>query len=92
LTLVIVQPGNEYGITLEPEYITPHDETQKHDCEIEAASVNRINIMISTPKQSDTIFGDDLFRRQPYCQKLKDKKLHLNLGVRLICISLVRNG
>jgi hypothetical protein len=30
-------------------------------------------------KQGVTILGDDLFSRQPYCQKLKDEKLHFIL-------------
>lgn len=40
LTSVIVQPGNERVITLEPEYITPQDGKDKQDCEIEGYSYN----------------------------------------------------
>jgi hypothetical protein len=37
LTPVIVQPGNESVISLEPEFIIPQDGHEKQDCEIQAA-------------------------------------------------------
>ncbi len=79
LTPVIVQPGNECVITLEPEYITPQDGKEKQDCEIEAGKrwVDKYGDFYA--KQGVTILGDDLFSRQPYCLKLKDKKLHFIL-------------
>lgn len=79
LTPVIVQPGNECVITLEPEFITPQDGKEKQDCEIEAGKrwVDKYGDFYA--KQGVTILGDDLFSRQPYCLKLKDKKLHFIL-------------
>ena len=79
LTPVIVQPGNERVIALEPEYILPQDGQEKQDCEIEAGKrwVDKYGAFYA--KQGVTILGDDLFSRQPYCQKLKDKKLHFIL-------------
>jgi hypothetical protein len=79
LTPVIVQPGNERVIALEPEYITPQDGKEKQDCEIEAGKrwVDQYGDFYA--KQGVTILGDDLFSRQPYCRKLKDKKLHFIL-------------
>ena len=79
LTPVIVQPRNERVITLEPEYITPQDGKEKQDCEIEAGKrwVDKYGDFYA--KQGVTILGDDLFSRQPYCLKLKDKKLHFIL-------------
>jgi hypothetical protein len=79
LTPVIVQPGNERVITLEPEYITPQDGKEKQDCEIEAGKrwVDKYGDFYA--KQGVTILGDDLFSRQPYCLKLKDKQLHFIL-------------
>lgn len=79
LTPVIVQPGNERVITLEPEFIMPQDGKEKQDCEIEAGKrwVDKYGDFYA--KQGVTILGDDLFSRQPYCQRLKDKKLHFIL-------------
>lgn len=79
LTPVIVQPGNERVITLEPEFITPQDGKEKQDCEIEAGKrwVDKYGDFYA--KQGVTILGDDLFSRQPYCEKLKDKHLHFIL-------------
>jgi len=79
LTPVIVQPGNEHVIALEPEYITPQDGKEKQDCEIEAGKRWLDKHGDFYAKQGVTILGDDLFSRQPYCQKLKDKKLHFIL-------------
>jgi hypothetical protein len=79
LTPVIVQPGNERVIALEPEYMTPQDGKEKQDCEIEAGKrwIDKNGDFYA--KQGVTILGDDLFSRQPYCQKLKDKELHFIL-------------
>ena len=79
LTPVIVQAGNEHVIALEPEFITPQDGKEKQDCEIEAGKrwVEKCGDFYA--KQGVTILGDDLFSRQPFCQKLKDKKLHFIL-------------
>ncbi len=79
LTPVIVQAGNENVISLEPEFITPQDGHEKQDCEIEAGKR-----WISTygeyyAERNVTILGDDLFSRQPFCQALKDQKMHFIL-------------
>jgi hypothetical protein len=79
LTPVIVQPGNEHVIALEPEYITPQDGKEKQDCEIEAGKrwIGKYGGFYA--KQGVTILGDDLFSRQPFIQALIDKKLHFIL-------------
>jgi len=76
LTPVIVQPGNEYVISLEPEFIVPQDGHEKQDCEIQAAKrwVEKHGEFYA--KRGVTILGDDLFSRQPFCQALQDKHLH----------------
>jgi hypothetical protein len=79
LTPVIVKPGSERVITLEPEYITPQDGKEKQDCEIEAGKRWLDKYGDFYAKQGVTMLGDDLYSRQPYCQKLKDKKLHFIL-------------
>jgi hypothetical protein len=66
-------------IALEPEYILPQDGQEKQDREIEASQCWVDKYRAFYAKQGVTILGDDLFSRQPYCQKLKDEKLHFIL-------------
>jgi hypothetical protein len=79
LTPVIVQPGNEYVISLEPEFIVPQDGHEKQDCEIQAAKrwVEKRGEFYA--KRGVTILGDDLFSRQPFCLALKGKHFHFIL-------------
>ena len=79
LTPVIVQPGNEHVISLEPEFITPQDGHEKQDCEIQAGKrwIEKHGDFYA--KRGVTILGDDLYSRQPFCQALKDKKIHFVL-------------
>jgi hypothetical protein len=79
LTPVIVQSGNPQVIALEPEFIMPQDGQEKQDCEIEAGKrwVSKHGEFYA--KQGVTLLGDDLFSRQPFCQALKDQKLHFIL-------------
>jgi hypothetical protein len=79
LTPVIVQPGNEYVISLEPEFIVPQDGHEKQDCEIQAAKrwVEKHGDFYA--ERGVTILGDDLFSRQPFCLVLKDKHFHFIL-------------
>jgi hypothetical protein len=79
LTPVIVQPGNESVISLEPEFIVPQDGHEKQDCEIQAAKrwVEKWGDFYA--KRGVTLLGDDLFSREPFCRALKDKGLHFIL-------------
>jgi hypothetical protein len=79
LTPVVVQPGNEHVIALEPEFIVPQDGHEKQDCEIAAGKrwVGKYGAFYA--KQGVTLLGDDLFSRQPFCQALKDQQLHFIL-------------
>jgi hypothetical protein len=79
LTPVIVQPGNETVISLEPEFIVPQDGHEKQDCEIQAAKrwVEKWGDFYA--KRNVTILGDDLFSREPYCRLLIDKHFHFIL-------------
>lgn len=79
LTPVIVQPGSEHVISLEPEFITPQDGHEKQDCEIQAAKRWLETHGDFYAKRGITILGDDLFSRQPFCQLLKDKQAHFIL-------------
>ncbi len=73
LTPVMVQPGNETVILLEPEFIVPQDGHDKQDCEIQAAKrwVEKWGDFYA--KRGVTILGDDLFSREPFCRALKDQ-------------------
>jgi hypothetical protein len=79
LTPVIVQPGNETVISLEPEFIVPQDGHEKQDCEIQAAKrwVEKWGAYYA--ERGVTILGDDLFSPDPFCRALKDKGFHLIL-------------
>lgn len=79
LTPVLVQPGNEYVISLEPEFIVPQDGHEKQDCEIQAGKrwVEKWGDFYA--KRGMTILGDDLFSHEPFCRALKDKGFHFIL-------------
>ncbi len=79
LTPVVVQPGNEHVITLEPEFIVPQDGHEKQDCEIQAAKrwVEQHGDFYA--QRGVTFLGDDLFGHQPFCGALKAKHLHFIL-------------
>jgi len=79
LTPVIVQPGNETVISLEPEFIVPQDGHEKQDCELQAAKrwVEKWGDFYA--RRGVTILGDDLFSRDPFCWALKDKGFHFIL-------------
>lgn len=79
LTPVVVQPGNEHVISLEPEYIVPQDGHEKQDCETQAAKRWLEKNGDYYAKRGVTFLGDDLYSRQPLCQALKDKHLHFIL-------------
>ena len=79
LTPVIVQPGNEHVISLEPEFIIPQDGHEKQDCEIQAGKRWLEKHGDYYAKRGVTILGDDLYSRQPFCQALRDKRLHFIL-------------
>ena len=76
LAAVLVAPGKEHVITLDPEFITPQDGHDKQDCEQEAIKrwVNR-NAERFAPWKA-TILTDDLHSHQPLCELLKKHKLH----------------
>lgn len=76
LTPVIVQPGNETVISLEPEFIVPQDGHEKQDCEIQAAKRWVEKQGDFYVKRGMTILGDDLFSREPFCRALKGKGFH----------------
>ena len=76
LAAVLVAPGKEHVITLDPEFITPQDGHDKQDCEQQAIKrwVRR-NAERFAPWKA-TILTDDLHSHQPLCELLLQHKLH----------------
>jgi hypothetical protein len=76
LAAVLVAPGKEHVITLDPEFITPQDGHDKQDCEQQAIKrwVKR-NAERFAPWKA-TILTDDLHSHQPLCELLLQHKLH----------------
>jgi hypothetical protein len=76
LAAVLVAPGKEHVLTLEPEFITPQDGHDKQDCEQQAIKrwVKR-NAERFEPWQV-TAMTDDLHSHQPLCEVLTENKMH----------------
>lgn len=68
ITPVIVAPNRNHAIALRPEFITPQDGSEKQDCEINAAKrwLGANGEFYCTG--NDTLLGDDLYSRQPFCR------------------------
>ena len=79
ITPVIVQADNEHVISLEPEFMVPQDGHEKQDCEIEASKRWLRTHGKYYAKRNVTILGDDLYSRQPFCEAVKDAKMHFIL-------------
>jgi len=79
ITPVIVAPGHEHVIALEPEFIVPQDGHDKQDCE-QAAAKRWINQHAEQyAPQTVTLSGDDLYCKQPFCELALAKKLNFLL-------------
>jgi len=75
ITPVIVAPGNNKVISLQPEFITPQDGHKKQDCE-NAAAKRWINRNASVYKHLGiTMLGDDLYCKQPLCALMLEQGL-----------------
>ena len=68
ITPVMVAPRTPAVIPLEPEFITPQDGHAKQDCEQVAAK--RWLERQTGRYQQVTILGDDLYGKQPFCERL----------------------
>jgi len=79
---VLVAPGHDYVITLEPEFLTPQDGADKQDSDQAAAQRwTKRNAQRFAP-DSVTILTDDLHSHQPFCEWLRT--YHLNFI--LVCL------
>jgi hypothetical protein len=82
LAAVLVAPGHEQVMALDPEFIRPQDGHDKQDCEQQAIKrwVKR-NARRFAPWQV-TIMTDDLHSHQPLCELLLEHKLHFIMTCR----------
>jgi hypothetical protein len=67
ITPVIVAPGNNKVISLQPEFITPQDGHKKQDCENAAAKRWIIQNAPTYKHLGITMLGDDLYCKQSLC-------------------------
>jgi hypothetical protein len=81
LTPVIVSPGTNMAFSLSPEFITPQDGSDKQDCETNAGKRWLDRCGESYKDAGAVILGDDLYSRQPFCEKILSK----GLGFILVC-------
>lgn len=73
ITPVIVRPHSAQVISLEPEFMSPQDGTDKQDCELTAAKrwIRRNSKLCSVTQV--TVLGDDLYSNQPFCELLVER-------------------
>ncbi|MEP7136092.1 MAG: RHS repeat-associated core domain-containing protein, partial [Chloroflexota bacterium] len=64
---------------MEPEFIVPQGGHEKQDCEIEASKRWLREHGAYYAKRNITILGDDLYSRQPFCEAVRDAKMHFIL-------------
>lgn len=70
ITPVIVHPNYRRVISLPPEFITPQDGHDKQDCETAGAKRWLVGVGAQYAKLNVTLLGDDLYSRQPLCEKI----------------------
>lgn len=73
---VIVAPGLEHVISLDPEFISPQDGHDKQDCETAAAKRWITGHAELFEPSGVTLLGDDLYSRQPMCTLSTTYKFH----------------
>jgi hypothetical protein len=79
---VLLAPDHDYVISLEPEFITPQDGSEKQDCEQKAAKRWVEGHAHRFPPNRVTILADDLHCHQPFCEHLRSH--HFNFI--LVCL------
>ena len=72
----IVVPGKNIAVPLAPEFVKPQDGSKKQDCEINAAKRWIEDFRRRHKKVSATLLGDDLFAKQPMCEKVLENGLN----------------
>ncbi len=73
---VLVAPGLNQVIALEPEFIMPQDGVEKQDCELRAAQRWLERNRRHFAPGSLTLLGDDLYCHHPFCALLRSYQCH----------------
>jgi len=73
---LIVAPGENRVIALEPEFVSPQDGSEKQDCELRAAERWLARNARRFAPGSLTLLGDDLYCHQPFCELVLDHQCH----------------
>jgi hypothetical protein len=73
---LIVAPGENRVIALEPEFISPQDGCEKQDCELRAAERWLKRNAKRFAPGTLTFLGDDLYCHQPFCELLGAYRFH----------------
>lgn len=76
ITPVLVKPGNNRVIALEPEFIQPQDGREKQDCEINAAKRWIAGAGKRYVPMGITLLGDDIYSSQPFCKDVLKRGFH----------------
>ena len=79
VTPVVVTPGHNRVLALEPEFIVPQDGHDKQDCETAAAKRWIATYAPRYRERNVTLLGDDLYSRQPLCEQMLDAGLNFIL-------------
>jgi len=73
---LIVAPGENRVLALEPEFIRPQDGAEKQDCELRAAERWLARNGRHFAPGAVTFLGDDLYCHQPFCELLIRHQCH----------------
>jgi len=73
---LLVAPGENRVIALEPEFVRPQDGSEKQDCELRAAERWLRRNASRFPAGSLTLLGDDLYCHQPFCELVLTHHCH----------------
>jgi hypothetical protein len=73
---LIVAPGENRVIALEPEFVRPQDGNAKQDCELRAAERWLKRNASRFPAGALTLLGDDLYCHQPFCELVLAQHCH----------------
>jgi hypothetical protein len=73
---LIVAPGENRVLALEPEFIRPQDGCEKQDCELRAAERWLARNAQHFAPGAVTFLGDDLYCHQPFCELLISYQCH----------------
>ena len=70
ITPVVVKPGSNQVISLEPQFISPQDGAKKQDCENAAGKRWITGYGLHYVEHGVSILGDDLYCNEPMCRLL----------------------